>query len=255
MSAIDEYWQRSAPALEAQFSRSRGAHTDSAVKGSANELVLAEFLQQNTGARRVATNSTVIDAWGARSGEVDVAVLNDNQPLWTGSSGQLLIAEGVDAVYQVKAQLNTTELRRAIANARTVKRLFRPLGAGSTARATDIDGTRFIDRVPFFIFAYEASVSSASTLRQLADELKDDPWEMQPDGIFVLRSWTLVNVANNEGKLKVAPIEVHGFREVETASSLSAMMWCHHLFIHRTVDFAHPLERYPPFATLNAGRR
>lgn len=188
-----------------------------------------------------------MDSGGNRSDEVDVAVVNDDQPLWTGQSGQLLIAEGVDAVYQVKAKLTTSELRRAIRNGRSVKKLLRPLGDGSIGRATEIDGTRFIDHIPFFVFAYEASTSAKRALSLLAEELREDPWEMQPDGVFVLDDWALVNVADNKGAFRVGPVDSTGFLEVETSSSLGAMLWCHHLFIRRAVNFAHPLAKYPPF--------
>ena len=67
------------------------------MKGTANEDILSRFLSQQTGARRIAARSAIIDHLGGRSDEVDVVVLNDSQPFWTGESGQLLIAEGVDA--------------------------------------------------------------------------------------------------------------------------------------------------------------
>lgn len=50
----------------------------------------------------MALNWSIIDADEHRSDEIDVAVLNENQPLWTGGHGQLLIAEEVDIVCHVK---------------------------------------------------------------------------------------------------------------------------------------------------------
>lgn len=251
MGGIDSYWTTSAAQLQASFERGRAAHRDAAVKGSVNEGILAAFLRENTGAPRVALNSAIIDADDQRSDEIDVAVMNDNQPLWTGEHGQLLIAEGVDVVYQVKAQLTSEELRRAARNGRSVKRLLRPLGAGSIASATGMDGTRFIDHIPFFVFAYESKISSDTATRALADELDGSRWEGQPDGVFVLNDWSLVNVADNSGALKVGPPEASGFQMVKSPSSLATMMWCHHLSIRRIVHFTHPLQRYHPFVKLN----
>jgi hypothetical protein len=225
-------------------------HRDSAVKGSANEAILADFLRENTGATRVALNSEVIDADGRRSDEVDVVVLNENQPLWTGDPGQLLIAEGVDAVYQVKALLTVAELRRAIKNGRSVKQLLRPLGVGSLVSATDSDGPRFIDHIPFFVFAYESKVPPEKAIEILTDEFEDSPWEAQPDGVFILGSWSVVNVGDNNGMLKIGPSGSSGFNKAKGVPALAMMLWCHHLFVHRVVHFRHPLQRYHPFVRL-----
>jgi hypothetical protein len=252
VGVIDEYWSKSTAGLRAAFERTRAAHDDSAVKGSANERTLADFLRQNTGAMRVALNSSIIDADEHRSDEIDVSVLNENQPLSTGDHGQLLIAEGVDVAYQVKARVTSEELRRAIKNGRSVKQLFRPLGAGSVAQATDSDGTRFIDRIPYFMFAYEAAISARTAIELLTTELRDVPWELQPDGLFVLDGWSAVNVGDNQGALKIGPLETVGFKEVVGASSLATMLWCHHLFVHRIIHFTHPLQRYHPFARLGS---
>lgn len=100
----------------------------------------------------------------------------------------MLIAEGVDAVYQVKARLTVGELKRAIKNGRSIKQLFRPLGAGSWARATASDGPRFIDHIPFFVFAYESAAPPYKATEILTEEFEDSPWEGQPDGVFILGS-------------------------------------------------------------------
>jgi hypothetical protein len=247
VGVLEDYWNDSAEELRKSFEKKRHAHKDSAVKGSANEGILADFLRENTGATRVALNSEVIDADGRRSDEVDVVVLNENQPLWTGNHGQLLIAEGVDAAYQVKALLTVAELKRAIKNGRSVKQLARPLGAGSWASATDSDGPRFIDHIPFFVFAYESKIRPEKAIEVLTGELKDSPWEAQPDGVFILGSWSVVNVGDNNGMLKIGPSGSSGFNKAERLPALAMMLWCHHLFVHRVVHFRHPLQRYHPF--------
>lgn len=248
MGVLEDYWNGSAEELRERFEKKRRAHRASAVKGSVNEEILADFLRENTGATRVALKSEVMDADERRSDEVDVVVLNENQPLWTtGGHGQLLIAEGVDAVYQVKARLTVGELKRAIKNGRSVKQLLRPLGAGSCASATESDGPRFIDHIPFFVFAYESKVRPQKAIEILTEEFKDSPWEAQPDGVFILGSWSVVNVGDNNGMLKIGPSGSSGFNKAEGLPALAMMLWCHHLFVHRVVHFRHPLQRYHPF--------
>ena len=241
MGAIDDFWGEGAGALRSNFERTRRAQTDPGIKGGANEKILGDFLGENIGARRIALKSSIIDSEGRRSDEVDVSVINEYQPLWTDDREQLLIAEGVDAVYQVKARLSAEELRRAIKNARSVKQLIRQAGKGSTTFATNADVDRFINRIPFFIFAYTSNISAEATYRLLTEELADTPWDQQPDGVFVLDEWSLVNVAKNDGALTVNPPEVKGFGRVRGRSSLASMLWCHCVFVPR---ITHLCTRY-----------
>lgn len=253
MGIVDDYWNGVAASARADFERIRASQSDSAVKGSANEDIVAEFLAQNTGACRIATNSSIIDHYGRRSGEADVVVLNDAQPFWTGRRAQLLIAEGVDAAYQIKAVLNTDELHHAVRNAVSVKQLVRVLPSGSIARAAnDEDGTRFIDHIPFFIFAFNASITVQTAQRVLEDTLDKDV-ALQPDGVFVLDKWSLINVGSNEGSLRIGPPEARGVQPVVgTLSALANMLWCHHLFLHKRVDFVSPLVQYSPYTRLKS---
>jgi hypothetical protein len=254
LNAIDRYWDAVAREAEAQFARIRNAHRDSSVKGHGNESIVEEFLQQNTGSRRVATNSTISDHYGRASDEVDVAVINGAQPFWTSDSAQTLIAEGVDTAYQVKAILTKAELKRAIKNTLSVKQLLRVMPAGSFAKAvSNEDGTRFIDHIPFFIFAFTARISAKTAMEVLVEETPPDV-SMQPDGVFVLDGWSLINVGSNRGALRIGPPEATGFQQVTTPrSSLAEMLWCHHLFLHRRVDFVSPIVQYAPHARLRDG--
>jgi hypothetical protein len=252
VSALDDYWRATADELGARFQKMRTAHNDSDVKGAANEQIVADFLRENIGRQRVATNSTIIDADGQRSDEVDIAVLNDNQPLWTGPNAQLLIAEGVDAVYQVKARLSTTEIGRIVTNARSVKRLLRPLGLNNIARASESDGPRFIDRVPYFAFAFESEITLETARATLTESLANDPYEMQPDAVFVLDRGVLINVGDNKGMIKIGPVDTaRGFQLVESESDpLAFMLWCHFLMVPHILQLTHPIIRYSPFRRL-----
>jgi hypothetical protein len=117
---------------------------------------------------------------------------------------------------------------------------------------TEADGPRFIDHIPFFVFAYESAVKPKRAIEILTEEFKDSPWEAQPDGVFILGAWSVVNVGDNNGVLKVGPPGSSGFNKVEGLSSLAMMLWCHHLFVHRIVHFTHPLQRYHPFVRLGS---
>ncbi|ORW32705.1 hypothetical protein AWC19_25320 [Mycobacterium palustre] len=223
--------------------------SDSHIKGGANEQALAKFLQENLGAQRVAVNSSIIDPSGAQSDEVDVTVVNQWQPLWTGDSEQMLIAHGVEAAYQVKARLSTEELRRAMRNARSVKKLQRRPGVGGEVFVkTPADLARFVERIPYFVFAYESNMSAAAAIKLVREEFEDTPWEEQPDGIFVLDGWAAINIANNDGCQRMSPSRHRGLVQTEDdVPSLVRMLWTHYMTVPHIFYREHPVRQYHPF--------
>ncbi|MFV1503307.1 DUF6602 domain-containing protein [Mycobacterium kansasii] len=227
MNAISDFWATGAAQLRANFERTRQTQRDSHIKGGANERALADFLKENLGAHRVAVSSSIIDPEGRQSDEVDVAVVNEFQPLWTGDSQSMLIAHAVEAAYQVKARLSTEELRRAMKNARSVKQLYRRPGKGGEVFAAPTDVPRFVERIPFFIFAYTTNISGEAAIKLIRDEFKDSPWHEQADGIFVLDGWAAVNIGNNDGAQRVSPLERRGFVLADELPSLVQMLWTH----------------------------
>jgi hypothetical protein len=246
---ITEFWAQGGPQLRASFERTRQVQKDSHIKGGANERTLGEFLRENLGAQRVAVNSSIIDPSGAQSDEVDVAVVNQYQPLWTGDSQQILIAHGVESAYQVKARLTTDELRRAMRNAQSVKKLQRRPGIGGEVVAkTPADLARFVERIPFFVFAYESNVSAPNAIQLVREEFADVPYEEQPDGIFVLDDWAAINVANNDGSQRMAPARHRGLVQTEDDfPPLARMLWTHCLTVPHVFYREHPIRQYHPF--------
>lgn len=162
----------------------------------------------------------------------------------------MLIAHAVDAAYQVKARLSTDELRRAIKNARSVKQLVRPGGGqGRETFTSPADKPRFVERIPYFIFAYTSNVSGEAAISLLREELDGTPWYEQPDGIFVLDDWAAINVGDNDGLTRLWPAELRGLTLTHTdeQSALSQMLWTHCGFVPLIVYYAHPIRLYHPF--------
>jgi len=89
MGTIDEYWNEQAKQLRSQFTRMRRAHVDSDVKGTGNEQIVAELIQDNLAHRTIVTNCSIIDAQGRRSGEIDIAICNEYQPFLARPSRNL----------------------------------------------------------------------------------------------------------------------------------------------------------------------
>lgn len=252
MADISEYWSKHAPRLRAEFERIRAAHRDPDVKGGANEQILSEFLRQNLAASNLCTGSSIIDPHGNQSDEVDVAVCNDYQPFHTRGSGELLIAEGVDAVYQVKARLDSAELKRAVKNCRSVKRLRRGASDGDMVLSNPADTPRFVDRIPYFIFAFETAVTMDTAYRTLTEACDGLEYHEQPDGVFTLNDWYLFNVGTNDGALRLIPAEARGFQTSSSGpGSLASMMWHHYAYVTPVRRAQHPLLSYAPWLRLS----
>jgi len=128
--AVQAYWNQRARELGTKFSGVRGTQRDTAVRGSANEDIVAAFLSSTLHPRRIVKRTSIIDASGHQSGEVDIAVCNEDQPL-LGQDGDspLLIIEGVDVVIQVKARLTSKEIERIRDNCMSVKSLHKLRGS------------------------------------------------------------------------------------------------------------------------------
>jgi hypothetical protein len=93
----------------------------------------------------------------------------------------------------VKSVLTTTEIDSLAANAASVKRLQRRLGAGETAYANDGAGPRFIDRIPYIGFALESQLTLSSAHERLKRATEGVEPELHPDALFIMGRGTLIN--------------------------------------------------------------
>lgn len=247
MSVLWDYWARWSTRLAGDFERVRAGHSDSDVKGGRNEAIVAEFLRSNVGSRHVAINSQVIDSSGHASDEVDVAICNSEQPMIEGEGGGLLIVEGVDAVLQVKARLSGDEIVRAVKNARSVKQLTRKPVKGAQAWGVSIeDADWYVSRVPYFVFAFESDLKPSTALARLDDECEDIPLAEQPDALFVLNRYSVLNVRENKGKLRMKDGDAHGFHGIGDPVDhvLPMLMWCLYVTVPRIQHPVHPVVNY-----------
>lgn len=133
-------------------------------------------------------------------------------------------------------------------NARSVKQLERHPGKGTQVHGTLEDFPRFVDRVPFFVFAYESNVSGDAAITLVKDEFQDTPWHEQPDGIFVLDDWAAINIPNNDGANRVWPPERRGLvLPGDELPSLVHMLWNHYMTVPLIQYSKHPVRLYHPF--------
>jgi hypothetical protein len=200
---VQQYVQSQGRKLLAGFEELREKHKDSDVKGAGNEGIIEEFIQRHFPFKVVVRNTSIIDTNDQRSDEVDVVVCNEDQPFLSRTSiPDLLIAEGVDFVLQVKANLTTSEIRRMVRNCQSVKRLTRVTSDHDSILVdAEADIPFFVDRIPYICIAFTSSLRLPTIANRLREECKAIPIEEQPDEVFVLGKGMVVNARNGEGTL------------------------------------------------------
>lgn len=99
------------------------------LRGSSREEVVADFLSDQIPSRFGVTAGEAIDAAGGRTGQLDIVVFDRyaTAPLLKRDAGDLLPAEALLAVIEVKPMLSQKDLNMAAAAARRISEL-RPFG-------------------------------------------------------------------------------------------------------------------------------
>jgi hypothetical protein len=197
-SIIEEYFSYQAKKLHGDFERIRSIRNDSDVKGNDNEDIVELFLKENVTAESYVQNVEIIDSTGKHSDEVDICACNRDQP-FSSESGQLVIAEGVDFVVQVKAALTAEEIRRSIKNCRSVKSLIRKSNVADITIAHENDIDYFVNRIPYIIFAFSSQVSMDTIHRNIIKFTDSVPLHLQPDALFVLDLGGVINFREGKG--------------------------------------------------------
>ncbi|WP_143424989.1 DUF6602 domain-containing protein [Geodermatophilus pulveris] len=223
----------------------RRLHRDSAVLGRKNEDIVAGFLR-STLRGRVVTRSSVIDSSGLQSGEIDVLVCNEDQPLLGNEEvSDLLIVEGVDVAVQVKARLTGPEVERIRDNCMSVKMLHKLRAEDDDYRSQSPSEARsFLDHVPYLVFCFDTALSASTAVSRLNEALEDVHPEYRPDAVVVLGKYSLINVRDWQTPDRVL-VEPTGFVASATGElALADFMFCVFTYPPRIRRRWHPLVGY-----------
>ena len=172
-------------------------------KGTHAEQALRDVLAQYLPRRLSVGQGEVIDTHGARSGQVDIVIANEEQPLiYPQGEPGLFFIEGVDAAGEVKSVLTSAELARAIENSIKFKSLAAQPSIGlRVAPPSDVE--RFHERRPYFIFAYESQVTLELACERVQEAERASNGQVV-DAIFALDRGTILNLADGRGSLGIA---------------------------------------------------
>lgn len=175
-----------AKVLNAEFQSTRDATTDSDVKGGANEKLVADFISGLFKHWSVFPNCQIINSKENKSDECDICVCNQHQ-YFAHPNSRVVVAEGVDFVVQVKAQLDDDELDRAIKNCVSVKSCVRHTNLNDKVRYRGVLTPEVYEKIPYIVFAFSSKLKIKTLTERLKYKCRElDNERDQVDAVFVL---------------------------------------------------------------------
>jgi Domain of unknown function (DUF6602) len=166
----------SAKDMQNQLEKIRIAATHAGLKGTAAEEILAEFLRERLPASLGVTAGQVVDRDGNLSKQVDVVIFDATRTpkLFTspGQSWDVVPAEGVLAVIEVKMHLTAADIPSVLANAAAVLDLRRDAYIGPPIPRFHAHGNTYSELpICYCLFAFESDSMYAQKLNELQADL------------------------------------------------------------------------------------
>ena len=192
--------------LRAALTKARADFDHRGIKGDAVEIATRSFLRSHLPRKFDVGTGEVIDRYGARSSQLDVIVLNDEQPFVHGlDTSGMYLAEGVSAVGEVKSSMGTKDLADILAKGGRLRTLRPTPLSGDTIHGNPHDIARFVMSFAYFGLALESSMTTEAIYDALVAEEEVDA----PDGsgtrlpkldaLFVLDRGVFQHFGNGQG--------------------------------------------------------
>lgn len=166
----------SAKDMQGQLEKIRIAATHAGLKGTAAEEILAEFLRERLPASLGVTAGQVVDRDGKLSKQVDVVIFDATRTpmLFTSPahSWNVVPAEGVLAVIEVKMHLTAADIPGVLANCSAVLELRRDAYIGPPLPRFQAHGNTYSELpICYYLFAFESDSMYAQKLNELQADL------------------------------------------------------------------------------------
>ncbi|MGB1288016.1 MAG: DUF6602 domain-containing protein [Aggregatilineales bacterium] len=187
--------------MQAQLEDIRETHKHSGVKGDSVEDIVREFLRKYLPRRMDVGHGEIIDSSERISGQTDVVITTQEHPFtYTPDKAGLFFVEGVAAVGEVKTTLNSSHLDSALSNAKKFKRLKPHTLGGLIGYKYGSNHEQVYNYVPpFFIFAFESSLSFEKISQTINEFQKINSLEYYqlPDCVLILNRGLLINLSGS----------------------------------------------------------
>ena len=191
--------------MKAKLEEARATFAHPGDKGTSVEDSFRAFLRQYLPRRLEVGNGEITDHKGRRSTQTDVVIVSEDHPFtFTPDLPGLFFIEGVCAACEVKANLTSTELEKALENSYQFKQLETDPGQGTLVTANSSDLERFYKCPPWFLVAFESQLTLSRIQTEIEEFEIENPVETNKlvDAVFVLGQGWLINFGDGEGSFQ-----------------------------------------------------
>ena len=208
--------------MKARLKELRITFTHPGDKGVSVEDTFRKFLREYLPRRLGVGQGEVIDSKEHRSRQTDIVIVNEDHPFtFTQDLPGLFFIEGVCAVGEIKANLTSTELEKAINNSFYFKKLEIAPGKNTMVSSNESDLKRFYKCPPYFLVAFGSQLKLSSILKRIQDFMKSKKFGVDEvnkvlDAIFVIEKGWVINFGDGKGSLQ--------FRNSE-GTSIEGWVW------------------------------
>jgi len=191
--------------MKAKLEEARATFDHPGDKGISVEDSFRAFLRQYLSRRLEVGNGEIIDHKERRSTQTDVVIVSEDHPFtFTPDLPGLFFIEGVCAAGEVKMNLTSTELKKALENSCQFKQLELDPGHGTLASTNTSDLERFYKCPPWFLVAFESQLTTSRIQIEIEEFQNQNSVESNrlADAVFVLDRGWVINFGDGKGSLQ-----------------------------------------------------
>lgn len=217
----------SAEIMKLDIQRIRLASKHAGLKGGAAEEILAKFLRQRLPASLGITTGHVVDAHGTLSKQADVIVYDTlRTPILFESAldgWDVVPAEGVVAVIEVKMHLTAPDLSEVVANCDSVMQLSRDAYIGDPIQTVQAYGSTWSELPIYYsLFAFESDNMYAAELNEL---LAEHPVHQRIGSVCYLPRGVNLHADLSDGDSKFVPVATALATLVDIETPNALLLW------------------------------
>ncbi len=205
---LSDYFDAVGEDLKNSVTKTRATLSHSGNKGTQAEAAFRDFLRKHLPRSFDVGHGEIIDRAGSvvgsrqEAGQIDVIVFDESHPRFVEvETPGLYLIEGVVASAEVKMSLQLSDVEEIIGKAAAFKRLRPTIGHGDDVVSTPSDVERFVNRRPYFLFAYESATpidSFYSRMIEVQNALGLGDTD-HLDAVFMLDRGTILNLGDGQG--------------------------------------------------------
>lgn len=225
--------------LRAELEAIRAATTHAVNKGNKAEQEFRTFLNDHMPRSIEVGHGEAIDKHGNEAGDkqggnhqIDVLVISDCHPRFGKiEEPSTYFIEGILAGGEIKASLKMDQIETIFKQAVAFKKLKTFLSKGDLTCSNDTDIQRFLNRRPYFLFAYESAAKPEALIKRVLELEHDNGVGATEhlDAIFMLGHGSMFNLGDGKSSFTMlksdgTPITGWGFKNSDSLMPMIAWL-------------------------------